>query len=60
MWDLVAIFTYLIGSGLYLFLALIPDMAMARDHTEGWRYRLYRTLALGWRGTEAEWHKLHP
>jgi molybdopterin-containing oxidoreductase family membrane subunit len=59
MWDLVAIFTYLIGSTLYLYLALIPDMAMARDHTGGWRYRLYRALALGWRGTEAEWHKLH-
>jgi Ni/Fe-hydrogenase subunit HybB-like protein len=59
MWDMVAIFTYLIGSSLYLYLALIPDMAMARDNTGGWRYRLYRTLALGWRGTEAEWHKLH-
>ena len=59
MWDMVAIFTYLIGSSLYLYLALIPDMAMARDHTEHWRYRLYRVLALGWRGTEAEWHKLH-
>lgn len=59
MWDMVAIFTYLIGSSLYLYLALIPDMAMARDHTSGWRYKLYRVLGLGWRGTEAEWHKLH-
>jgi molybdopterin-containing oxidoreductase family membrane subunit len=59
MWDLVAIFTYLIGAMLYLYLALIPDMAMARDHTGGWRYKLYRVLALGWRGTEGEWHKLH-
>ncbi len=59
MWDMVAIFTYLIGSSLYLYLALIPDMALARDHTTGWRYRLYRALALGWRGTEGEWHKLH-
>jgi molybdopterin-containing oxidoreductase family membrane subunit len=59
MWDLVAIFTYLIGSTLYLYLALIPDMAMARDHTQGWRNRLYRAFALGWRGTEGEWHKLH-
>lgn len=59
MWDMVAIFTYLIGSSLYLYLALIPDMAMARDHTTGWRHRLYRVLGLGWRGTEAEWHKLH-
>lgn len=59
IWDMVAIFTYLIGSTLYLYLALIPDMAMARDHTGGWRYKLYRTMALGWRGTEGEWYKLH-
>ncbi len=59
MWDLVAIFTYLIGSTLYLYLALIPDLAMARDHTGKWRQKLYRVLSLGWRGTEAEWHKLH-
>jgi molybdopterin-containing oxidoreductase family membrane subunit len=59
MWDMVAIITYLIGSGLYLYLALIPDLAMARDYTEGWRNRLYRFFALGWRGTESEWHKLH-
>ncbi len=59
MWDMIAIFTYLIGSGLYLYLAMIPDLAMARDNTEAWRYKLYRILALGWRGTEAEWHKLH-
>jgi Ni/Fe-hydrogenase subunit HybB-like protein len=59
MWDMVAIFTYLIGSFLYLYLALIPDLAMARDHTSKWRQKLYRILSLGWRGTEAEWHKLH-
>jgi Fe-S-cluster-containing dehydrogenase component len=59
MWDMIAIFTYLIGSLLYLYLALIPDMAMARDHTGSWRFKLYRILALGWRGTEGEWHKLH-
>jgi molybdopterin-containing oxidoreductase family membrane subunit len=58
MWDMVAIFTYLIGSTLYLYLALIPDLAMARDHTGKWRQKLYRILSLGWRGTEAEWHKL--
>ncbi|MCP4423890.1 MAG: polysulfide reductase NrfD [Chloroflexi bacterium] len=58
MWDMVAITTYLVGSGLYLYLALIPDLAMARDNTEGWRYKLYRALALGWRGTEPGWHKM--
>lgn len=55
---MLAIFTYLIGSTLYLYLPLIPDLAMARDRTTGWRHTLYRVLALGWRGTEAEWHHL--
>jgi molybdopterin-containing oxidoreductase family membrane subunit len=59
MWDMVAIITYLVGSSLYLYLALIPDLAMARDFTQGWRAKLYRLLSLGWRGTVAEWHKLH-
>jgi len=57
-WDMMAITTYLIGSTLFMYLALIPDLAMARDHTTGWRRRLYGALALGWRGTEGEWHKL--
>lgn len=57
-WDMMAIFTYLIGSTLYLYLPLIPDMAMARDRSTGWRYKLYRVLALGWRGSEPEWHHL--
>ncbi len=57
-WDLVAITTYLLGSTMYLFLPLIPDLAMARDNSTGWRYQLYRFLALGWRGTETEWRHL--
>lgn len=57
-WDMMAIFTYLIGSTLYLYVPMIPDMAMARDNTTGWRHRVYKILALGWRGTEAEWHHL--
>ena len=58
VWDLLAITTYLLSSTIYLFLPLIPDLAMARDRTTGWRHAIYRTLSLGWRGTEAEWHRL--
>ena len=58
VWDFLAINTYLISSTLYLFLPLIPDLAMARDRTTGWRHTLYRILALGWRGTEAEWTRI--
>ena len=59
MWDLLAITTYVLCSTMYLFLPLIPDLAMARDRTEGgWRKIFYRTLALGFRGTEGEWKNL--
>jgi molybdopterin-containing oxidoreductase family membrane subunit len=59
LWDEMAIITYLIGSTLYLYLPLIPDLAMARDRLAGWRGKLYRAMALGWTGTEGQWHHLH-
>lgn len=58
VWDFLAITTYLLSSTIYLFLPLIPDLAMARDRTTGWRHFIYRLLSLGWRGTEAEWFRL--
>lgn len=58
VWDFLAITTYLLSSTIYLFLPLMPDLAMARDRSHGWRHTLYKVLALGWRGTEAEWFRL--
>ncbi len=58
MWDFLAINTYLLCSTMYLFLPLIPDLAMARDQSTGWRKIFYRTLSLGFRGTEGEWKNL--
>ena len=42
LWDLTAILTYLTGSIMFAYIGLLPDLAMARDHTTGWRHRLYR------------------
>ncbi len=58
MWDFFAINTYLGGSLLFLFLPIIPDFAVVRDQTTGLRHRIYRALALGWRGTPKQWHRL--
>ena len=58
MWDFIAINTYLTGSVTYLYLPMIPDMAVARDKATGFRKKMYRILALGWRGTEREWVRL--
>jgi Ni/Fe-hydrogenase subunit HybB-like protein len=57
-WDFLAINTYLMASTMYLFLPLIPDLAMARDRSKGWRKVFYRVLSLGFRGTEGEWTHL--
>ena len=53
LWDLISVTTYLAASTLYLYLPLIPDIALMRDHTTKRRW-LYRRLALGWRGTETQ------
>jgi molybdopterin-containing oxidoreductase family membrane subunit len=58
VWDFFAISTYLTGSVLFLILPMIPDFALVRDKATGWRRPLYRALALGWRGTTKQWHRL--
>src|SRR5256712_1326348 len=58
VWDFFAISTYLTGSSLFLLLPTIPDFALVRDKTDGWRKRLYGVLALGWSGTTKQWHRL--
>ncbi len=58
VWDFFAITTYLTGSTLFLLLPMIPDFALVRDRTTGWRRRLYGVLALGWQGTSRQWHRL--
>jgi Ni/Fe-hydrogenase subunit HybB-like protein len=58
VWDFFAISTYLTGSLLFLFLPMIPDFALVRDRSTGLRRRIYGVLALGWRGTTKQWHRL--
>ncbi len=62
LWDAVSVTTYFLGSVTYLYLPLIPDMAILRDNlpptAPGWRHRLYSLLALGWRGNRSQWVRL--
>jgi len=59
IWDVFAIGSYLTVSVLFLYLGLVPDIAAARDRIRDWRQRVYRVLALGWRGTDRQWHHLN-
>jgi molybdopterin-containing oxidoreductase family membrane subunit len=55
LWDTFAISTYATISAVFLYIGLIPDIAIARDRATGWRRVLYTILALGWQGTSKEW-----
>jgi molybdopterin-containing oxidoreductase family membrane subunit len=55
MWDTFAISTYGTISAVFLFVGMIPDLAIARDRATGWRKVLYTLLALGWQGTSRQW-----
>jgi molybdopterin-containing oxidoreductase family membrane subunit len=50
LWDVCSISVYLMCSTIYLYLPLIPDIALLRDYTHR-RHWFYRVLALGWTGT---------
>lgn len=56
-WDVVAIMTYLVGSVLFLYMALIKDFAVYRDANlkiPAWRQKLYNILSLGYKGAASQ------
>src|SRR5512135_2341039 len=52
IWDITAILTYLTGSLIYLYLPLIPDLALCRDRlgpgAPAWRRAFFTITAVGW------------
>jgi molybdopterin-containing oxidoreductase family membrane subunit len=55
IWDVFAITTYMLVSGMFFYVGLIPDLATVRDRASGFLKRIYAPLALGWRGTHTQW-----
>ena len=55
VWDPSAVGTYLIASTLFVFVALLPDLAIIRDRTTGLVSKAYGVMCLGWRGTPRQW-----
>ena len=58
LWDVLSLTSYLAGSFLYLYVPMIPDLAILRDAPglSRWRKTLYRALAMRWNGT-ADQHR---
>ena len=55
IWDPSAVNTYLTASILFVFVALLPDIAVLRDRSKGIGRTIYSFLCLGWRGTPRQW-----
>ena len=55
IWDPAAVMTYLTASTLFVFVALLPDLAVVRDRASGWVRKVYAFMCLGWRGTPRQW-----
>ena len=56
-WDVIVISTYLAISIIFLFMPLLPDLAIMRDHFKNipkWQQKIYGRLAIGWKNTEAQ------
>jgi Ni/Fe-hydrogenase subunit HybB-like protein len=62
LWDIVSITSYLTGSLIYLYLPMVPDFAIMRDKlgrgATSLRHKIYTFLALGWKGTPEQRHRL--
>ena len=62
LWDIVSISSYLSGSLIYLYLPMIPDLALMRDKLRAGESPIKRTiytlLAVGWRDTPQQRHRL--
>ena len=56
LWDVVSISIYLMASVVYLYLPLLPDIALMRDKIKNKTMRsFYKILAFNWKGTEKQW-----
>jgi molybdopterin-containing oxidoreductase family membrane subunit len=54
--DVFAVTTYFTVSATFFYLGAIPDLAAARDQATGFRKTFYTIAALGWQGSDREWH----
>lgn len=53
--DILGMIAYLTASVLFLFVGAIPDFAVLRDNTTGWRRKFYTVASLGWKGSDSQW-----
>jgi len=55
VWDVFAVCSYVTVSTLFLYMGMLPDLALLSRRVKGWRRPLYKVLSLGFSGTDGEW-----
>jgi Ni/Fe-hydrogenase subunit HybB-like protein len=56
LWDVFAVSTYFTVSAVFFIVGLIPDIAVARDHTKNKIKKfVYTVTSLGWSGNHRAW-----
>jgi molybdopterin-containing oxidoreductase family membrane subunit len=58
VWDVIIVSTYLVMSVLFLYMPLLPGIALCRDaltEKPKWQRWMYKVLALGWNGNHNQW-----
>ena len=62
-WDVIAISTDIFGCFIFLYLAILRDLARLRDYEmlqlPAWRKKIYKVLALGYTGTPEQQQRLN-
>lgn len=61
LWDFTAVTLYLFSSVVFFYLTLLPDIALCRDRLTDvppWQSSMYQILALGWKGSPGQYHRL--
>ncbi len=56
IWDIFAVCCYMTISILFLYMGMLPDLALLAKRVKGWRRTLYRVMSLGFSNTDAEWN----
>lgn len=55
IWDVFAVTTYMLVSMVFLYVGMIPDLAIVRRRLTGLTGKIYALLSLGWTGTLNQW-----
>lgn len=57
VWDAFAILTYLVVSTVYWYMGAIPDFALLRERSKGFKCHIYKILSFNWDSASWKWRR---